>query len=316
VIMDDHTPLEPEQLDELLSAELDGELDSAARDLGMTVDEAGARLRVTPGAAARRQALASARDLLGAPVELDEITAARLRGDALRGSQPVRRADPARRHQVWWATGVVAASVALIVALLAGVGISGHDSESKSGSAIVAAPATTAAGTAKSVNGSLAAPALGTFADPATLAQVALGRAGAPPTATNALRKSAYQNATETPNTPAAAADSGKTTSTSNNQVSLGADAPNPSTSTTAHSPRTPAADNPGASSASSAAACPTPNVNAVAAGAVLRLRATATLGGNPVAIWVFSAAKGYVVAIDAVSAGGKCSLLSIQTTG
>lgn len=44
--MNEHpAPLEPEPLDELLSAELDGEFAAAARDLGLSVDEATARLR-------------------------------------------------------------------------------------------------------------------------------------------------------------------------------------------------------------------------------------------------------------------------------
>ena len=53
---DDTTPLQPEELDELLSAELDDELEAAERDLGLSAGAAAARLRATPGAAERRAA--------------------------------------------------------------------------------------------------------------------------------------------------------------------------------------------------------------------------------------------------------------------
>ena len=42
------SPLPPEQVDELLSAELDGEFDAAATDLGFSPDDARARLDATP----------------------------------------------------------------------------------------------------------------------------------------------------------------------------------------------------------------------------------------------------------------------------
>ena len=61
-------PLEPDVVDELWSAELDGEFDAAAADLGLSADAARARLAATPGANARRQTLEQARDALRAPV--------------------------------------------------------------------------------------------------------------------------------------------------------------------------------------------------------------------------------------------------------
>ena len=57
-------PLDADTVDELLSAELDGEFDAAARDVGLSVTDARARLDATPGARERRSALAAARDAL------------------------------------------------------------------------------------------------------------------------------------------------------------------------------------------------------------------------------------------------------------
>ena len=86
--MDDHTsPLQPDELDELLSADLDGELAAAALDLGLSTDDAAARLRATPGMAERRAALAAARDLLREPTEIEELLAARLRAKAVRAAE-------------------------------------------------------------------------------------------------------------------------------------------------------------------------------------------------------------------------------------
>ena len=112
---DDTSPLEPDELDELLSAELDGELEAAARDLALSVDQVSSRLRATPGVDDRRIALAAARDLLAEPPELDELLAARLRAKAVRAAEEVSAArvdDRRRRRQrMLLAAGGLAAAV-------------------------------------------------------------------------------------------------------------------------------------------------------------------------------------------------------------
>src|SRR5262249_21198363 len=89
----DPAPLEPDELDELLSADLDGDLADAARERGSDVETARARIAATPGAPERRAALAAARELLAEAPELSELDAARLRADAVRAAEA---AAPAR----------------------------------------------------------------------------------------------------------------------------------------------------------------------------------------------------------------------------
>ncbi len=111
-------PLEPETLDELLSAELDGELAAAARDLGLSVDEATARLGATPNVDARRVALGAARDLLGVTPEIEDLLAGRLRAKAVRvvdEANAMRAADRRRRRRLLVsASGIAAAAVAVV----------------------------------------------------------------------------------------------------------------------------------------------------------------------------------------------------------
>jgi len=115
-------PLTPDQVDELLSAELDGEFDAAAADLGLTVAEARALLSEAPGATTRRAALASARDALAAVPAVDEVTGARLRAaaaDAFR-DESATRSTPRRSHR-WlvYASGGIAAALIGVFALAA-----------------------------------------------------------------------------------------------------------------------------------------------------------------------------------------------------
>jgi hypothetical protein len=117
-------PLDEQVLDELLSADLDGELAAAAADLGVSVEDAREAVS-TPAAAARRAALARARAVIGAPVPLDADTAARLVTESITRGGPddelaaarhrKRRADTARRVLV--AAGSAAAVIAVIVGL-------------------------------------------------------------------------------------------------------------------------------------------------------------------------------------------------------
>ena len=71
-------PLSPDAVDALLSAQLDGELDGAARELGLSESEALAELASTPGIDARRVALTRARDLIAARSPLEPAVEARL----------------------------------------------------------------------------------------------------------------------------------------------------------------------------------------------------------------------------------------------
>src|SRR5262245_19079562 len=105
---DDTTPLDPEQLDELLSAELDGELAAAADDFGMAEAEARARLEATPGSADRRAQFEAARAAVADVPALDDVTAARLRAAA----RKARVADVrSRRRGAWLRVASIAAAV-------------------------------------------------------------------------------------------------------------------------------------------------------------------------------------------------------------
>jgi hypothetical protein len=115
------TPLDPEVVDELLTAEIDGEVAGAADDLGLTAHDALARLAATPGVDERRAALVHARDLLATPPDLDELLKQRLVAKAVRASEQAgvahRRASRERHRSIWVAAGSVAAAVLVVVGL-------------------------------------------------------------------------------------------------------------------------------------------------------------------------------------------------------
>ncbi|HEY5172493.1 MAG TPA: hypothetical protein VIK54_12275, partial [Acidimicrobiia bacterium] len=141
---DDTSPFEPEELDELLSADLDGELDAAARDLGLSTAEVSARRRATPGADDRRAALVAARDLLSEPPEIDELLAARLRAKAVRAAEAEhasRRGDRSRRRrQGLLVAGGLAAAIAAVVGIAAGVSASRSGTSTEGAKSALAAP--------------------------------------------------------------------------------------------------------------------------------------------------------------------------------
>jgi hypothetical protein len=115
-------PLSSEQVDDLLSAELDGEFDAAAADLGLDPAEARARLAASAGVDARREALAAAQEAVATPVEIDELLEARLRTKAVRAftaerDATSRQVQRARRTRVLGAVAGVAAAAAGVVAL-------------------------------------------------------------------------------------------------------------------------------------------------------------------------------------------------------
>jgi hypothetical protein len=123
---DDLVPGRPEaerarMTDEAVSADLDGELEAFATDLGLPVGDIRHRLEVWPGFDARRAALEAARTSIrsGAAPALDEITRRRL----LAGARPPESSDttipamPVRSRNRW-----VALSAAAAVLLVFGVG--------------------------------------------------------------------------------------------------------------------------------------------------------------------------------------------------
>ena len=126
-------PLLPDDVDLLLSAELDGDFDAAADDLGLHPDEARARLAVTEGVEARRVAFAAAHEISRTPEPLPPTVRERIVAMTHEQPAPVaadddltaRRAARADRSSVWnrrlIGAGAVAAALALVVGLFASV---------------------------------------------------------------------------------------------------------------------------------------------------------------------------------------------------
>jgi hypothetical protein len=172
-------PLTPDLVDELLSADLDGEFDAAARDLGLDPVEARTRLAALPAVANRRAALTRARDAFAQVPPVDELLAARLRAKATKaGDQvdPSRRAPGARRWQrTLGISGAVAAGIAIVVGITLNARSTGSDQDKATAPSALDAPsAERAAGGASSPStaaGSARARAvdLGTFPNVATL---------------------------------------------------------------------------------------------------------------------------------------------------
>jgi hypothetical protein len=284
--MDDHAPpLQPDELDELLSAELDGELAAAALDLGLTTDDAAARLRSTPGIAERRAALTAARDLLREPNEIEELLAARLRAKAVRAAEAddaARRGDRRnRRRRLLLTAGGLAAAIAAVVGIAAG--LSGSRSGTNSADAKRAASAPQS-GTASTAERSTPTPAsaLGPFSDVHQLALEAVSRAARAGTAFDApgtsgfdARKSAESSA------PAANSASAKAGEHATSAGATGA-----------------------------GAACAAPAQLLLGGDPVLR--ATATLSAKPVVVLVFAGAREHTVVVEDTN----CTLLNVQMLG
>jgi hypothetical protein len=135
-------PLNEHVLDELLSADLDGELAAAAADRGLTVEQARDAL-TSPAAIARRSELARARDLVAVPVPLDPDVADRLVATSIRqGRQDnevgAARARRARRADMARRVLVVAGSAAAVIAVIVGLANMSPSSQSDDSSAAVA----------------------------------------------------------------------------------------------------------------------------------------------------------------------------------
>jgi hypothetical protein len=287
---DDTSPFEPNELDELLSAELDGELDAAARDLGLSMAELSERRRVTPGAEDRRAALAAARDLLSEPPGIEELLAARLRAKAVRAGEEEhasRREDRRRRRrQIVLASGGLAAAIAAVVGIAAGLSASRSGTSADGAEHAVAAPAAPKPTTPGPAS------ALGPFTSVHALALAAVSGANAE--------------------------QSGSTTATAGGQPTLGqSNAPQ----------ATPGQFKDGVFEGPSAARstakgsydtsrgvgtgqCTSPPQ--VRRGDTLVLRATATLSGKPVVVLVFTGNGEHTVVVEDTN----CRLLNVQMLG
>ena len=103
---DSPDPLAPDVVDELLSAELDGEFDAAAADHDLDPAAARARLEATPGIDERRTALAAARAALAVTPVADDVRRAHARnrgGDGRADRRAgVRAASDAGVRPGWW----------------------------------------------------------------------------------------------------------------------------------------------------------------------------------------------------------------------
>ena len=134
----------PDQVDELLSAELDSEFDAAAIAIGLTPSEAAARLEATPGVASRRAALRIAQQRFTVPqTALSDIAREQMVRAAVAQSfiTPITRAGSTRRRSVQFLAplGAVAAAVLVVVVVTRGSG-----PRHASNTAAVAAPSSVA----------------------------------------------------------------------------------------------------------------------------------------------------------------------------
>lgn len=141
-------PLDPELLDELLNADLDGEFDRAATELGYTPDAAREAVRTAPGATSRRDALLRARDLLAtppsftAPDEQRLVARTLMRADELRDARNRRSAR--RERETTWRVLAAVVSVAAVGAAIVGLAAINPGGGTSSNSAAKAESAATA----------------------------------------------------------------------------------------------------------------------------------------------------------------------------
>jgi hypothetical protein len=315
---DDVSPLEPNELDELLSADFDGELGAAARDHGSDVETLRARIAATPDAGTRRDELAAARELLAEAPEMDELLAARLRAKAVSAAAAQReRRDDARRRRrsrVVMSTSGIAAAILLVIAAVA-AGRAHHDGTSRASSAsnessaspLTVSPAAAAAPRAGSTGTpGVPAPApdetaLGSYRNAQTLASVAVRVANA----RDVQKKRLDQNSTRYAagpglSQPLAVSETTKPTgakvATSGNGAATFGDAQSSST-----------ADAPATNGAAQTVRCATPA--SPTPGDQFVLRADATLAGEPVTVFVFAGHGDHTVVVVSAT----CTLLNVQ---
>jgi hypothetical protein len=307
---DDLSPYASEQLDELLSAEIDGELAAAARDLGVTVGEVTARLRATPGANDRRAALTAARDLMAEPPEIDELVAQRLRAKATRvaaDEHAARELDRRRRRRqlLLGASGIAAAAVAAVAIAggLNGNGGGSHSASEKPASA--PAPTGIASGSATK-HRSLPTVALGAFTDKHALASQAVTwstRFAAADSVAPGATKAPVAARSLTPSSTAHAA-----LGPTRNQSAVTTTGVGTPATTTESAGKSAGAGARFDLAAPTLPACPTPTP--VRTGDTLVLRATATLSGKPVIVFVFAGGGEHSVKIENTN----CKLVDFQT--
>ncbi len=258
--------LDPAHVDELLSADLDGELAGAASDLGYDVDDVRAQISANPGLRARREALDRARHELASFAPLDEVTAARLRSNA-RDELPAPK-----RTRLYAIVGGIAAAIAIVVAVVAVASSrSANNNTTKTAAAAPTVPSPTTGvvhsgaperdfGTANDID-ALAAGLKTTQGYSAASAPVAAGQSPPTPFGDGAL--SSKQNASS--------------------------------------------------SAAKSATSCPTVAQQAAGSAAQLVEHGVATVGGQPVTIWIYSraGAPDLLVALN-----DACSLVATRPLG
>jgi hypothetical protein len=194
-------PLPNDVVDELLSALADDEFDAAASDLGMTPDEARARLAATTGVDDRRRALGAARAEVADVPPLDALTRRRLVDRSLRADHHDDRNDRNRVGQWLLGAAGVAAAVAIVFALLA---LPGRDEGGDASTAGKAVSATTSRERNAAQSGAVVIDderALQSFVSHARAADEFAARAAAPNAATTGSSNSMP---------PAAANDSAK----------------------------------------------------------------------------------------------------------
>jgi hypothetical protein len=137
-------PLPADVLDELLSADLDGAFDDAARELGFDPATARARVAATAGSESRRAALANAQAAVASDRgdALDEVTRRRLVAHALESGPPVHHIAHHRARTWIVRAGAFAGAAAALIGIIVVLGHTGNTSSSKDSSAGVAAPGT------------------------------------------------------------------------------------------------------------------------------------------------------------------------------
>lgn len=155
--MNQREPLSPDAVDALLSADLDGDLEGAARDLGFSASEAIAALGATPGSDARRVALSRARDLIAARPRVELPVEDRLVARAMARDELATVRERRGRHERRWRVLVAAGSVAAAIAVIVGISAMPTTSSSKSSSAALR-PTTPSRENAKSAKGNVNTP--------------------------------------------------------------------------------------------------------------------------------------------------------------
>jgi hypothetical protein len=169
----DPEPLSPDVVDELLSAELDGEFDAAALELGLDPATAHARLAATRGSEERRVALANARAFVASDPgdALDDVTRRRLVSRAL-DLAVVHQTEPHPAGKWITRLGVWVAAAAALAGVIVLLGHLGSSNSAKDSTARVAAPASASSTVApKAVENSSAPGAVASVDSSAQLTQ-------------------------------------------------------------------------------------------------------------------------------------------------